>query len=189
MADAARKLMTVAEFLEWDDGTDTRYELVYGQPVAMAYPTDAHGTIAANIIFAAARRLTPPCRVVSQAGIVRAEYNDRYYQADVAITCTPATPGGRPVPQPVVVFEVLSPSTTARDVAIKLPDYQEISSIQEIVIVSTQNRRVEHWRRDGSRWVALAIVGEGTIDLACLGISMPLPELYANVALEQGEPA
>jgi Uma2 family endonuclease len=48
MVEAAEKLMTVAEFLEWDDGTDTRYELVRGRVVAMAPPSARHSVIASK---------------------------------------------------------------------------------------------------------------------------------------------
>jgi len=72
MADAARPLtMTVAEFLAWDDGTDTRHELIDGVPVAMAPPASFHGTIAVNVAVAIDRRLEgrAPCRGQSEAGI------------------------------------------------------------------------------------------------------------------------
>ena len=49
MAEPAAKRMSLAEFLEWDDGTDTRYELIDGRPRAMAPPIEAHGTIVANL--------------------------------------------------------------------------------------------------------------------------------------------
>jgi Uma2 family endonuclease len=84
---------------------------------------------------------------------------------------------------------VLSPSTTERDREIKLPDYQEMPSVRHIVVVSARQRRVEHWRRDGERWIAQAIVGDGTVELDALGVSVPLSEIYANVALEPREPA
>ena len=189
MADAAQRLMTLAEFLEWDDGTDTRYELVYGQPVAMAPPLEAHGAIAANLVGAIQRRLRSPCRVATEIGLKRPDWDDHFYQADVAVTCDPPVAGARSMPNPIAIFEVLSPSTTARDLEIKLPDYQEMPSVQHIVVVSARQRRVEHWRRDGQQWIAQAIVGDGTIEMASLGISVPLSEIYADVALLQRDAA
>lgn len=189
MSDAARKLMTVAEFLDWDDGTDTRYELIDGQPMAMAPPLEAHGTIVANIIASVRQRLKPPCRVATEIGMRRQEWNNRFYQADVAVNCDPPIAGARSMPNPVAISEVLSPTTEARDLGIKLPDYQEMPSVQDIVIVSARQRRVEHWRRDGERWVALAIVGDGMVQLSKLGVEIPLAEIYADVALLPREPA
>ena len=61
--------MTVAEFLEWEDGTDTRYELVAGRIVAMSPPVEDHGTIVMNLGRQIGNRLAPPCRVLDQAGI------------------------------------------------------------------------------------------------------------------------
>ena len=49
MAEPAEKRMSLAAFLEWDDGTDARYELLDGRIVAMAPPIEAHGTIVANL--------------------------------------------------------------------------------------------------------------------------------------------
>ena len=47
MASPAPKRMTIAEFLEWDDGTDRRYELLDGVPVMMAPSLEAHGELVA----------------------------------------------------------------------------------------------------------------------------------------------
>jgi Putative restriction endonuclease len=67
MATVANQLhMSLAEFLDWDDGTDTLYELVEGRIVAMAPPNDAHGTIIMNIGLAIGPALKAPCN----AGIV-----------------------------------------------------------------------------------------------------------------------
>jgi Uma2 family endonuclease len=69
MATAAPRRMTLAEFLEWHDDTDTCYELIDGEIVAIAPPRDVHGTIVMNLGIAIGPRLKPPCRVVGNAGI------------------------------------------------------------------------------------------------------------------------
>ena len=68
MVEAAEKLMTVAEFLECDHGTDTRYELVRGRVVAMAPPSARHSVIAAKIGGALEARLKRTCYVGMNAG-------------------------------------------------------------------------------------------------------------------------
>jgi len=50
VAEPAHRPMTLAEFLERDDGTDTRYEPIHGAPVAMAPASHVHGVIAGNIV-------------------------------------------------------------------------------------------------------------------------------------------
>src|SRR5439155_7269789 len=70
MSELAVKRMTLAEFLRWEDGTDTRYELLAGSPVAMAPPAVAHGILALRLgarIYAALRS-RPPCFGQSEAG-------------------------------------------------------------------------------------------------------------------------
>ena len=64
MAEPAHKRMIVADFLEFDDGTDHRYELIHGEIVAMAPPLDAHGTVVMNIGAAVHARLRPATTVV-----------------------------------------------------------------------------------------------------------------------------
>lgn len=63
MTQPAVRRMTVAEFLAWDDGAETRYELIDGQPVAMNPPGGPHRTIAMNAggVLLAALRDRPPC--------------------------------------------------------------------------------------------------------------------------------
>ncbi len=87
MATAAPKRMTLAEFLEWDDGTDTRYELVRGHVVAMAPARARHGRIVGNLARHLGNHLKPPCGVYTEAGIVPAERDDSYYKADLAVSC------------------------------------------------------------------------------------------------------
>ena len=70
MASLAPKRMTLAEFLEWDEGTDRRYELLDGTPVMMAPTLEAHGELAVALGAEIRARLKQPCRVISEAGIV-----------------------------------------------------------------------------------------------------------------------
>src|SRR5438132_7175517 len=71
MSELAVKRMTLAEFLRWEDGTDTRYERLPGFPVAMAPPAVAHGILAARLRagIEAALRSRRPCMAQVEAGI------------------------------------------------------------------------------------------------------------------------
>ncbi len=127
MASRAPKLMTLAEFLEWDDGTDRRYELLDGLPVMMAPATEAHGEIAISLGSRnSAVGCSSPCRVISEAGITIPDRADTYYVADLAVTCAPREPGRRMVAEPVLVVEVLSPSTSQVDRWRKVADYRTL---------------------------------------------------------------
>ena len=183
MATAAPRSMTVAEFLEWDDGTDTRYELVAGQIIAMAPPSEDHGRIVGNLTVQIGSRLRPPCAVVGQAGVVLVGRDDAWYEADLVVTCAPPERGRRHVAEPELIVEILSPSTAQRDRGTKVPDYCEIPSVREILLVSSTERRVALWRRDGPRWVVETFIGEAELRLEAIDAAIPLAAIYAGTAV------
>jgi Putative restriction endonuclease len=95
MAERAFKRMTVDEFVRWEDGTDTRYELIEGAPVAMAPPMPGHGVLALGAELRSALHSRRSCVVQAEAGIARPERDDTCYIADLAVTCDPPRPGDR----------------------------------------------------------------------------------------------
>jgi Uma2 family endonuclease len=187
MSEFAYKRMTVDDFLVWDDGTDTRYELIDGVPVAMAPTYAGHQIIAGNAIIeiGGALRSRPPCHVRSEAGILKPNSIRNYFQADLAVTCSPHEAGQYAVPNPVVIVEILSPSTEADDRKVKLPVYRSIPSVQEIVLVHSERLYAEvHRRLDDTRWqVDLLTEPEDMLRLDSVGYAQPLALLYANVDL------
>ena len=154
MAEPAKQRMSLAAFLEWDDGTDTRYELVDGRPRAMAPPIEAHGTIVANIACAIGNRLRRSGRVVVGTGIVPAERADTWYQADLVVTCAPAERGARAVAEPRLIVEVLSPTTEAWDRGDKSEQYRQRESLQEYVLIAQDRPHVERYsRQPDGQWL------------------------------------
>lgn len=182
MAEPARDLsMTLAEFLTWDDGTDTRYELVDGQVRAMAPPAEAHGTVVRNVGALIRSVLRAPCRVVAEAGIVPDDRDDTYFVADMAVTCAPPAPGRINVLEPRLVVEVLSPSTAAHDRGRKVTAYREIPSVEEILLLSSEARRAELWRREGDRWIVRDLIGDAELTLDSVGLATSLAAIYEGV--------
>jgi Uma2 family endonuclease len=179
VAEQARRLWTLDEFLAFDDGTDTRYELFDGQILAMAPATDVHGALVARLVVRLGAGLRPPCEVVIEAGIVPPERAESYYEADLAVTCTGLT-GQQFVAEPILIVEVLSPSTAATDRERKLPDYRTIPSLQEILVVSSTEPRIEHFRREPDGWKIHDLRGEGTVRLQALDVTLDLADLYAG---------
>ena len=183
MAEPAEKRMSLAAFLDWDDGTDARYELVDGRVVAMAPPVEAHGTIVANLAAAIRPRLKAPCRVVVEAGITPPDRADTWYQADLVVTCAPAERGARAITEPRLIVEVLSPSTAAHDRGVKLADYRRIASVEQILVVASEDRHVEVWRRAADGWNVQDLIGDAALALAVDGQPLPLAAIYDAVAL------
>jgi Uma2 family endonuclease len=182
MAEPAERRMSLAEFLEWDDGTDTRYELIDGRLRAMAPPVEAHGTIVANLAAAIRPKLKPPCRVVVEAGIIPADRADTWYQADLVVTCAPAERGARAIAEPRLIVEVLSPTTAAHDRGVKLADYRKVASVEQILLTASEDRHVELWRRAEDGWRVQDLIGDAAVPLAIDGQPLPLAAIYDGVA-------
>jgi Uma2 family endonuclease len=180
MVETAEKLMTVAEFLDWDDGTDTRYELVRGKVVAMAPTSGRHSVIVSKISAALEASLRRPCYVGMNAGVIRPDRDDTFYEADLVVSCTPLRADTPLIPQPTIVIEVLSPSTADHDRGGKLYDYRRIESVLEIALVASEQRHVEVWRRRGAKWEVEDLIGDSALALETVGITIPFAAIYAD---------
>jgi Uma2 family endonuclease len=190
MADAASRAMTLDEFLRWDDGTDTRYELIGGFPLAMAPGLEDHGVLAlrlgAWVDAALAKRR--PCRTATEAGILHPDRADTFFVAGVAASCAPREPRRQYMQDPILLVEILSPSTERHDRRIKMPVYRRIVSVQEILLVDSESRYAELHRRQGEQWLIQIIVGDaGIISLASIGSEISMSDLYEGLAFPEEE--
>ena len=178
-----QRRMTVEEFLDWDDGTETSYELVDGVPVAMSPPASEHRTIVANAATLINTRLRHrlPCRAEVEAGI-RISRATRW-RADLAVICGART---RDVDQPLLIVEVLSPSTRARNLDRKPRDYKGLPSVREIWLVDGEARWAQvWWREPDGGWLGRDHIGASSFRSEVLGGEEPvtLDELYLNTGL------
>lgn len=181
--------LTLDEFLNWDSGDDLRYELAAGVPLAMASPSRAHQIIAVNLARYVSEALDdrPPCSAGAEAAIPIAAREDTCHVADLAVTCQPHEPGQQSTAEPLVIIEILSPSTENRDRKVKLPDYRAIPSVEEIVLVDQQQVYCEvHRRLDDGRWLTdLLRRPEARLRLDSIGFDQPLSAIYANVRFKE----
>jgi Uma2 family endonuclease len=186
VAEPARRLWTLDEFLTFDDGTDRRYELFDGQIVAMAPTSGIHGALVMRLGRRIGNALRSGCEVIAEAGIVPPGRADSWYEADLAVTCAEIT-GQQFLTEPILIVEVLSPSTAATDRDRKLPDYRTIPSLQDILVVSSAEPRIEHFRREGDGWKIHDLRGEGTLRLQALDLILDLVELYKGLTFGRAE--
>ena len=75
-------------------------------------------------------------------------------------------------------MEVLSPSTEVHDRGRKVEDYSQLPSVKEILLVSSEERRVRYWRRDGRRWIVEDMIGEAELHLETVPDPIPLSAIY-----------
>lgn len=176
---------TVSDFLVWDDGSDRRYELIDGTVAAMAPASDRHAVIVMNIGGVLSAKLPAGCKLRGEAGILLPHRKDAFYLADAAISCTQAVADPY-VPDPVVIFEILSPSTAKEDRGTKLQDYRQIATIRDIVLITADSFHVEHWIRSGDGWTVRDAIGrDTTIILSAFDTDLRLADLYDGVPMPE----
>jgi Uma2 family endonuclease len=186
VSELAERRMSLDEFLRWDDGTDTRYELIDGFPLAMAPPAEAHRILAMRLGLRidTALQNRRPCNVQIEAGVLRPDRADSYYVADLAVTCRPNEPGRQSIVDPILIVEILSPSTERHDRRIKLPIYRQIESAQEILLIDADGHYAELHRREDNRWITELVRGPSAIlSLASAELRVSMAELYEGVAI------
>lgn len=190
MAELAIKPMTLEEFLRWEDGTKTHYELIGGFPMAMAPPAEGHSILAVRLVTRIDGGLSGrrPCNAQIEAGVVRPDRADTFFVADMAATCAPIAPGRQAIEEPFLVVEILSPSTERHDRRVKLPAYRQIGSVQEILLVASDGLYAELHRRSGAQWTTEILRGgDAAIALSSVGIEIRLADLYEGIALGDEE--
>jgi Uma2 family endonuclease len=183
---ALRKSMTLEEFLAWEERQELRYEFDGVQPVAMTGGSFEHAAIQINLILALGNRLRgKPCRAIGSE--LKIEVAGRIRYPDAFVVCTPQPRGARVVRDPVVVFEILSPSTAHTDLVLKSAEYRATPSIRLYVIFEQNHAGAQVFRRRGEDWLAETIKDDDILPLPEIGIEIPLAEIYADVALDEDE--
>jgi Uma2 family endonuclease len=182
----AEKLrLTAEEFLEWEIEQTERWELVDGECFAMAGGTDVHNTISLNLAFAlraavAERR----CSVFMSDMKLKIADDEAVFYPDVLVSCDEADRGRRQWKEaPVLIAEVLSPSTEAYDRGRKFTAYRLISSLTTVLFLDQTRPFVECYTRAGeNEWRLTEARGtDSAIAIAALDFSLPLAGLYRDL--------
>ena len=179
--------MTADEFLDWENQQERRYEFDGFGPVAMTGGTQEHSLIQANLITALGVRLRGgPCRVVGSDLKVSVAGSIRY--PDAFVYCTVSPRGTLVVTDPVVVFEISSPSTAAIDHIDKNREYRDTPSIQRYVMLEQDRQGITVFTRTSDDWVGHLIDGDAVLSMPEIGVELPLSEIYAGITFPDPEP-
>ena len=175
--------MTRDQFFDWAEAQGRRYEFDGFQPVAMTGGNLNHNQIAFNIHVALRGRLGGTgCRPHGMdAGVATVGDSVRY--PDGVITCSPVNGLSRLVPNPVVVFEVISPTSGHIDRIVKLREYAAVDSIRRYVIVESASigLTVHDRQAAGQRWTVTSVIAGDLLPLPEVGIEIPTAELYEGI--------
>ena len=180
--------MTVDQFLNWDPGGGGRWQLLDGEPRAMAPANRTHGALQGELgrlIGNHLRASASPCSVVVTPGVVPrilAAHNVRV--PDLAVTCSGYQREESTLADPVLIVEILSLSDQA-DTWANVWAYTSIPSVREILILRSDAIAAELLRRgsDGLWPEHTAAITDGDLVLESISFRVPLREAYATTRL------
>lgn len=161
------------------------FELVEGEIVMMSNPTETHEQIVSNI--GAPLKLamdTRGCRTYQGGMRVQRSEDSRgadKTKPDIVVRCGPS--GNKTfITDPLVVVEVLSPSTMDIDRGPKLDFYKSLPTLRHIALVYQDQMRVEHYTRAEAGWDREVLtVSSDVLDFEAAGFSIELERVYFDI--------
>jgi Uma2 family endonuclease len=172
--------MTREQFLAWEEKQPLRHEFDGLQPVAMTGGTAAHAGIQRNLAIAIGGRLRAgPCRFYGSDLKIETANGFRY--PDGFVVCSPVARNSTVVHDPVVIFGVLSESTTGIDLVTKNQEYSASPSVQRYVVLTQDAVGGTMFERIAPDWVGHLLSADSVLHMPEIGIELPLAELYDGV--------
>lgn len=178
--------ISVEEYLNGEEISQIRYEYINGEVYAMAGTSDKHNIIAGNIFANLWSHLKDSsCQTFIENMKVRVDVQTFYYP-DLLVSCeeNPESPYYRD--EPILIVEVISPSTKQIDRREKLHAYRDMPSVVEYVIVEQEKMEVEiHRRQSGGNWITYFYAeNDAEVTLESVDLTLPLSEIYRRVTFE-----
>lgn len=172
------------------DAETVRSEYMKGEIIAMSGASFAHNLVTMNISARLHDRLRDSgCVVFANEMRVSIPSVKSYFYPDVGVVC------GEPrfeddifdtLLNPIVIVEVLSPSTEAYDRGEKFSHYRQLQSLQEYILVSQDQVHVDHYVRQAEKWVLTDFRNlDQHMPLASIQCELPLHEIYARVTFPE----
>ena len=189
---AAQTYLTPEEYLAWERKADIKHEYLRGEIIAMSGASRSHSLIVTNIsgeLYIQLKRGT--CEVHTNDIRVRTSPEISYFYPDVLVVC------GEPrfednafdtLLNPIVLVEVLSPSTEAYDRGEKFEHYQQLTSLREYILVSQDEVRVERYRRQDTEWQPTEFRSlADVLLLTSIDCELSLDDIYRRVEFRENQ--
>lgn len=184
-----RSKISVEDYLEGEKISPVKHEYVYGEIYAKAGTSDKHNLIAGDIYASLVFYLRgSKCQPFMGDIKVRVSPNV-YYYPDVLVSCEENPENSYFRNQPILIVEVISPSTKEIDRREKLLFYQQMPSVQEYVIVEQEKMHVEiHRRQPDGRWITYFYNDndlDEQLEFQSVGLKINLEEIYRRVKFDK----
>lgn len=185
---ATRELgqLTPQEYFEWEAQQSLRYEYFDGAVFAMAGGSLPHADIALNIASILRQHLKGRCKVRNSDAKVGITAKGPFVYPDVSVTCDDRDRAAQQFSSyPCLIVEVMSPSTEAYDRGGKFALYRRLESLQEYVLVGSETKTVDIFRRNSADTWTFTPYSEGDeVELTSIGLTVPLDAFYEDVAVK-----
>jgi Uma2 family endonuclease len=181
--------MSAADFEELilDMPADEKWELIGGRVIrGMVGARWEHHRLVHNMSFSLTqhfRAKNSNCRLYTETFWLKEKLLDLQVFPDLMVRCGALEPGASSLSDPVVIVEVLSPGTEARDRHEKWELYQKLESVKHYVLVARDKAHVEVFSRGGAEWSGFQVLEglEAKLALPAIEFEMPLSEIYRDV--------
>lgn len=183
---AEQKKYAPEEYLALEDEAEFRSEYENGYIVAMAGGSLKHARIIRNVDRSFGSKLSENCESLTTDIKVRVESYRKFYYPDVLVIC------GEPsfyeqrddtLTNPVLIVEVLSDSTEAKDRGEKMLAYRSLKSLQEYVLISQAKPIVEQFVKNAEgNWIHKATIGlKSVVNFESISAELSLEEIYRRI--------
>lgn len=190
MSVPAEKLsMSVDEYLRAEEVSEVRHEFVDGQIYQMVGSTHAHNVISTNLCALIRSHLRgTSCQVFMADMKLRIDDTNSFYYPDIMVTCEPVNQKDICKKAPVLIIEVLSPSTATIDRREKMFAYKKIASLTEYVIVYQDRQLVEVYHKDlQGQWEMKVVQPPDNLFLGTMPVK-PLRVSFQSIYEDAGVP-
>jgi Uma2 family endonuclease len=176
--------LTEEQYLLIEREAEFKSEFHDGRMNAMAGASPNHALLTSSMIAQLYRQMPATCRVFSSDLRIKVAPTGLYTYPDCSVICGDLQTYSDQkdvVTNPLLIVEVLSPSTEGYDRGKKFESYRTIESFREYLLIHQDRRHVEHYsKQDDGSWVLREHSGVGgSVSIARLGASISLGELYA----------
>ena len=187
MSARPQSFLTPQDYLDWERRQETRHEFLDGHVFAMTGASRAHNILCLNMAASLHQQLRgKPCEIYANDMRVKVSETGMYTYPDLVAVC------GKPrfedaavdtLLNPVLIIEVLSESTERYDRGAKFTHYRSLASLQEYLLISQTECRVERYaRQPGNQWLLTEYQDRGDrIGLTSLDARLHLGEVYERL--------
>jgi Uma2 family endonuclease len=179
--------MTEAEYLEFERASELKHEYIDGEVLAITGASESHNLICASVLFQLYGQLRGRlCKVYPGDMRVRVGTAGLYTYPDISVVCEEpqfADAEFDTLLNPILLIEVLSPSTEGYDRGVKFQHYRELASLQEYLLISQDSPLIERYlRQENGIWQLTDAKGlDASLELSSIGCTLALGEVYEQV--------